>query len=146
MKTFSFFFLCIIFMAGSVWVVQGRGLEVRIDDTELEEPVLEQQGIPGLCWACKWALNKLKKSLSQNATAEAIKAKLKAVCKGAGFLKSKCNKFVEKQLGVLVEELTTTDDVKTICINTGACKSKEPLDLIFFTNREPQRIKISELP
>lgn len=26
--------------------------------------------LPGVCWACKWALNKLKKAIGPNATAE----------------------------------------------------------------------------
>jgi len=26
--------------------------------------------LPGLCWACKWALNKVKKIAGKNATAE----------------------------------------------------------------------------
>lgn len=56
-------------------------------------------------------------SLFQNLT-----SKLKSVCDQIGLLKSLCRKFVKMHLGELIEELTTTDDVRTICVNTGACK------------------------
>ena len=48
--------------------------------------------------------------------------KLNSICNEIGLLKAKCHKFVKAHLGELIEELTTTDDVRTICVNTGACK------------------------
>lgn len=51
-----------------------------------------------------------------------VKSKLNAVCNEIGLLKSACRKFVKTHLGELIEELTTSDDVRTICVNTGACK------------------------
>uniref|UniRef100_A0A3B3XCV9 Saposin B-type domain-containing protein n=1 Tax=Poecilia mexicana TaxID=48701 RepID=A0A3B3XCV9_9TELE len=146
MENRSFLLLC-IFLACSIWMVQGRSLKIRIDDDddgdELGEP--DVQGLPGMCWGCKWALNKLKKQLGSNATAEAIKAKLRSVCDGIGLLKSKCRKFVNTNLGVLIEELTTTDDVRTICVNVGACKPKD-LEMIFYPNKqELRRIEIREV-
>ncbi|MED6294229.1 hypothetical protein CHARACLAT_018864 [Characodon lateralis] len=146
MKNCSFLHLCIL-LACSVWTLQGRSLQVTIDDDKLGEPVVEAQGLPGICWGCQWALKKVKKMIGPNATAEAIQSKLKVVCNELGLLKSKCQKFVNKYLGVLIEELTTTDDVKTICVNTGACKAKEQLDLIFYPNEEEsRRIVIGEGP
>lgn len=53
---------------------------------------------------------------------QSLKSKLSSICKEAGFLKSKCRKFVARHLGEFIEELTTTDDVRTICINAKACK------------------------
>lgn len=53
---------------------------------------------------------------------QSITSKLKSVCAEAGLLKSVCRKFVKVHLGELLEELTTTDDVRTICVNAGACK------------------------
>lgn len=53
---------------------------------------------------------------------QAIKAKLRSVCDGIGLLKSQCRKFVDANLAILIEELTTTDDVRTICVNAGVCK------------------------
>ncbi|MED6261146.1 hypothetical protein ATANTOWER_001391 [Ataeniobius toweri] len=146
MKSCSFLLLCIL-LACSAWTLQGRNLRVTIDDDKLGEPFVEAQGLPGICWGCKWALNKVKKIIGPNTTAEAIQSKLKVVCNELGLLKSKCHKFVNKYLGVLIEELTTTDDVKTICVNTGACKAKEQLDLIFYPNEEEsRRIVIGEGP
>lgn len=101
---------------------------------------------------CKWMLNKVKKSLGRNNTAavkcrrpkrerdgrscwekqqcdglffllcQVIKSRLLSVCDHIGLLKSLCRKFVNSHLGVLIEELTTTDDVRTICVNMKACK------------------------
>lgn len=53
---------------------------------------------------------------------QSITSKLMPVCDQAGLLKSLCRKFVKGHLGVLIEELTTDDDVRTICVNTKACK------------------------
>nr|QDQ16868.1 NK-lysin antimicrobial peptide [Sinocrossocheilus bamaensis] len=77
---------------------------------------------PGMCWACKWAMKKLKKQISNGATPEDIKKKLEMVCDEIGFLKSLCRKFVNQYRDTLVEELSTTDDAKTICVNIGVCK------------------------
>lgn len=104
-----------------------------------------------MCWACKWALKKVKKIIGNNVTSEVtywtskvqrggrscwkeqqcdffcplcqvIKTKLMSICDQMGLLKSLCRKFVKGHLGVLIEELTTSDDVRTICVNTRACK------------------------
>lgn len=53
---------------------------------------------------------------------QSIKAKLLPICDRAGLLKSMCQKFVKGHLAVLIEELSTTDDVRTICVVTKACK------------------------
>uniref|UniRef100_A0A3Q3W9M4 Saposin B-type domain-containing protein n=1 Tax=Mola mola TaxID=94237 RepID=A0A3Q3W9M4_MOLML len=71
----------------------------------------------GVCWLCQWALNKVKKRIGANVTVESLKSKVSSICNEAGFLKSKCRKFVARHLGEFIEELTTTDDVRTICIN-----------------------------
>lgn len=106
--------------------------------------------LPGTCWTCKWVLNKVKKVIGPNVTAEvklsiycskgrmmetseqlrktpcrflqAIASVLSRVCNQMGFLKSKCKTFVKDHLSVLVEELSTTDDVRSMCVNAGACK------------------------
>ncbi|XP_076013667.1 antimicrobial peptide NK-lysin-like [Genypterus blacodes] len=117
-------------MTCSVWTVYGRCIEVDDSDQEdmNDEISLEASKLPGLCWACKWALNKVKKELSDNSTVEQVSSKLKGVCNQIGLLKSKCRSFVQKRLEELVEELTTTDDVRTICVNMKACKPKEFFD------------------
>ncbi|KAG1946633.1 NK-lysin tandem duplicate 4 [Pimephales promelas] len=83
---------------------------------------VQKEQLPGLCWACKWAMNKLKRRISNGATSEEIKKKLSMVCDEIGFLKSLCRKFVNKYTDTLVEELSTTDDAKTICVNITVCK------------------------
>ncbi|KAL3968861.1 hypothetical protein ACER0C_028818 [Sarotherodon galilaeus] len=107
-----------------VRAVHGRILEVSIDDEEDVdmEVSMGASGLPGKCWACKWILNKMKKFAGPNATAESLKSKLLSVCDEIGLLKPLCRKFVKAHLDELIEELTTTDDVRTICVNTGACR------------------------
>ncbi|XP_026085944.1 antimicrobial peptide NK-lysin-like [Carassius auratus] len=86
---------------------------------------IQTEQLPGLCWACKWAMGKLKKRISNGTTADEVKKKLENICDRIGFLKSLCRKFVNKYMGTLIEELSTTDDAKTICINIRVCKKKE---------------------
>nr|QGR15361.1 NK-lysin [Trachinotus ovatus] len=147
METSSVLLVCIL-VSCSVWTVHGRRLEINIDD---QEPVevessMEAQGLPGICWACKWALNKVKKVIGSNATAESVKSKLSSICNELGLLKSMCHKFVKKHLGELIEELTTTDDVRTICVNTKACKPKELSHLILYTRDEESHIEVDDFP
>uniref|UniRef100_A0A667WXD8 NK-lysin tandem duplicate 4 n=1 Tax=Myripristis murdjan TaxID=586833 RepID=A0A667WXD8_9TELE len=107
----------------TVWMVHGRYLVVNLDDADLVEEEIPVAGkLPGICWACKWALNKVKKAAGNNATAE-VKIIILLLCDQIGFLKSLCRKFVKKNLSVLIEELSTTDDVRTICVNLKACKA-----------------------
>ncbi|XP_008278197.1 NK-lysin tandem duplicate 4 [Stegastes partitus] len=131
----SVLLLCIV-AACTVWAVHGRTLEVSISEGEQEEVLdmdvtVDVRKLPGICWACKWALNKVKKLAGSNSTVEKLTAKLNSVCDQIGLLKSLCRKFVKTHLGELVEELTTTDDVRTICVNVRACKSKELMDASF---------------
>ncbi|XP_051503139.1 antimicrobial peptide NK-lysin-like [Myxocyprinus asiaticus] len=81
----------------------------------------ETEGLPGVCWACKWAMRKLKKQISTGATADDIKKLLSGICDEIGFLKSMCRNFVNKFTDTLVEELSTTDNAQTICGNIGVC-------------------------
>ncbi|XP_073726061.1 saposin-C isoform X8 [Misgurnus anguillicaudatus] len=80
------------------------------------------QGLPGVCWTCKWTLKKVKNKISNNTTADEIKNQLTSVCDQIGFLKRACQDFVKKYASVLVEELSTSDDPATICKNIGVCK------------------------
>ncbi|XP_003962755.1 antimicrobial peptide NK-lysin [Takifugu rubripes] len=126
MATSSILLLCIL-VTCSVWTVQARNLKVSTDDDDedQDELAIEAGRLPGVCWACKWALKKVKIIIGNNSNSEAIKAKLMSICNQIGLLKSLCRKFVTKHLGVLIEELTTSDDVRTICVNVKACKPKE---------------------
>uniref|UniRef100_A0A8C1G774 Saposin B-type domain-containing protein n=1 Tax=Cyprinus carpio TaxID=7962 RepID=A0A8C1G774_CYPCA len=83
---------------------------------------IETEQLPGKCWACKWVMRKLKKQISNGATPDDIKTKLGMVCDEIGFLKSICRKLVNQYTDTLVEELSTTDDTRTICANIGVCK------------------------
>ncbi|XP_042244830.1 NK-lysin tandem duplicate 4 [Thunnus thynnus] len=147
METSSVLLVCVL-VTCSVWTVHGRSFKVNINDEEQTdmEVSVEAGKLPGVCWACKWALNKVKKSVSQNATVEKMKSKLLSVCDQIGLLKSLCRKFVKSNLAVLVEELTTTDDVRTICVNTRACKPKELLDLIPYSGDEDTQVEINVYP
>ncbi|KAJ7989207.1 hypothetical protein DPEC_G00317110 [Dallia pectoralis] len=131
MKT-SVILLAFGLLACSVCEINGQCQD--IDDVDLvtshPEKRMEQQ-LPGTCWACKWALNKVKKSLKDTSRKEEIKSKLLSICQKIGLLKSVCLTVVKQHLSVLIEELSTTDDVRTICVNIKACKPKEDLDLSY---------------
>ncbi|KAG9268631.1 antimicrobial peptide NK-lysin-like [Astyanax mexicanus] len=99
-------------------------------DIQAEEQQISGGKIPGVCWACKWAMGKLKKHLGTKENADAIKAKLLKVCSGIGLLKKRCENFINKNIDVLTEELSTSDDPKTICTNIGVCKEKPPPQLL----------------
>ncbi|XP_040056455.2 antimicrobial peptide NK-lysin [Gasterosteus aculeatus] len=136
METSSVLLVCIL-AACSVWAVHGRSFEVNIDDQKQVEVEISVNGkLPGLCWACEWALKKVKKAIGRNATAESVTTKLKSICRELGLLKPLCKRFVTKHLGELIEEFTTTDDVRTICVNTGACKPKEFADILFYQKED----------
>ncbi|XP_038822962.1 antimicrobial peptide NK-lysin-like [Salvelinus namaycush] len=135
MKT-SLVLLTLSLLACSVWEVCGQCQEVNLDDQEDQEVVEAQPEkhmvtLKGTCWACMWALNKVKKHISSSSSEVQIKQKLLSVCDKLGLLKSLCKGMVKKHLWVLVEELSTSDDVRTICINIKACKPKYILDLSY---------------
>nr|WOW88855.1 NK-lysin [Ctenopharyngodon idella] len=96
----------------------------EFNENEIEESSgdIQTEQLPGMCWACKWAMKKVKKQISNGATPDDIKKKLSMVCDEIGFLKSLCRKFVNKYTDILVEELSTTDDARTICANIRVCK------------------------
>ncbi|KAL6477748.1 hypothetical protein MHYP_G00135830 [Metynnis hypsauchen] len=114
-------------------------LKVDSDEEPLHESLAADQAedlpmpgaaLPGVCWACKWAMGKLKQSLSSDASVAMIKEQLRGVCNGIGFLKSMCKGIINRYLDVLAEELSTTDDPATICKNVGICRSKTLLEFI----------------
>ncbi|XP_061599684.1 antimicrobial peptide NK-lysin [Cololabis saira] len=145
METSSVLLLSIL-LTCSVWAVNARRLEISIDDEQQVDMSAEARRPPGMCWGCKWALGKVRKMVGPNATAERVKAKLNTVCDEIGLLKSACRKFVKSHLGELIVELTTTDDVRTICVHTGACKPKELFDLHSYSKDEEPLIEIHDFP
>ncbi|KAK3563638.1 hypothetical protein QTP86_031877 [Hemibagrus guttatus] len=98
-------------------------LDESLDFGNQDEDLLKSEAqLPGACWACKWAMKKVKKQIGNSANVDTIKEKVLKVCDSIGFLKSICRKFINKYLDTLVEELSTTDDPRTICVNIGICK------------------------
>ncbi|TDG98866.1 hypothetical protein EPR50_G00205270 [Perca flavescens] len=152
METSSVLLVCFLVTCSglfTVWTVHSGSFKVSIDDQEQVDMVisLKASKLPGVCWACNWALKKVKKLAGRNATVEKLTSMLNSICDQIGLLKSLCRKFVKKtHLPELVEELTTTDDVKTICVNTGACKPKELLDLHFYRMDEESSTEMNEYP
>ncbi|CAB1330663.1 unnamed protein product [Coregonus sp. 'balchen'] len=133
MKT-SLVLLALCLLACSVWEIHGQCQEVDPDDQEVVEAQPEkhmEQQLMGTCRVCKWALNKVKKSISTSSRQEEVKQKLLSICNKVPFGKCMCEDLVKKHLWVLIEELSTSDDVRTICINIKACKPKEILDLSY---------------
>ncbi|XP_066541767.1 saposin-C-like isoform X1 [Hoplias malabaricus] len=96
-------------------------------DEELSMPEAE---LPGKCWACKWAMRKLKRTLGNRASQDKIRAKLNSVCNSLGFLKSMCNRMLQPYTETLIEELSTSDDPATICRNVGFCTSRRLQEFI----------------
>nr|WOW88856.1 NK-lysin [Ctenopharyngodon idella] len=96
----------------------------EFNENEIEESSgdIQTEQLPGVCWACKWAMKKVKKQLSNGSTPDNIKKKLSMVCDEIGFLKSLCRNFVNKYTDTLVEELSTSDGARTICANIRVCK------------------------
>uniref|UniRef100_A0A4W5LUJ6 Saposin B-type domain-containing protein n=1 Tax=Hucho hucho TaxID=62062 RepID=A0A4W5LUJ6_9TELE len=78
-----------------------------------EETFVQEQQLKGTCWLCKWALNKVKKSISTSSMSF-HEIPLFTIYS-----------LVKKHFWVLIEELSTSDDVRTICVNIKACKPKE---------------------
>ncbi|XP_062864014.1 antimicrobial peptide NK-lysin-like [Trichomycterus rosablanca] len=105
---------------------------------EAEDLPMPSAQLPGVCWACKWAMNKLKNRISKGASVDEIKSQLLEVCNQIGFLKGICRKIIHKYLDVLIEELSTSDDPKNICINVGICKS---VVMMKFIQDFPQTLK-----
>ncbi|RXN12164.1 antimicrobial peptide NK-lysin-like protein [Labeo rohita] len=96
--------------------------KVKSTGNELEdigETPAEQ--LPGVCWACKWTMKKLRGQITSSSTKNDIKNMLGMVCDEIGFLKYLCKTFVNKFMDVLIEELSTTDNARTICVNVGVC-------------------------
>ncbi|XP_060789076.1 antimicrobial peptide NK-lysin-like [Neoarius graeffei] len=97
-------------------------LAFTLDSTDQDEDLLmPEEQLPGVCWACKWVMRKLKKQLGNKADVATTKEKLTQVCDSIGFLRSLCKKMIRKYLDVLVEELSTSDGPETACVNIGVC-------------------------
>ncbi|KAI1895046.1 hypothetical protein AGOR_G00102240 [Albula goreensis] len=95
--------------------------DIREVNPEPKRSAVEEQ-LPGSCWVCKWLLKKVKKTVSTQTGQDEIKKKLAEACDQIGFLKSACRAFIRNYSGILIEELSTTDNVRTICANVKACK------------------------
>ncbi|XP_072555482.1 antimicrobial peptide NK-lysin-like [Paramormyrops kingsleyae] len=91
------------------------------EDFQELEALLEEQ-LPGLCWACKWIVQKARKLIGDNKTPENAKDVLNQMCDKIGFLRGLCKRFLSKVSDMLVEELSTTDSPQQACINLNACK------------------------
>ncbi|XP_065109987.1 antimicrobial peptide NK-lysin-like isoform X2 [Paramisgurnus dabryanus] len=123
------FIILVTLLVSSVCALQWKIYREELignEESSGEVMVKTNQGLPGVCWACKWAMRNVKKKISNGATQDDIKSQLAMVCDQMGFLKSLCRSMVSKYTGVLVEELSTSDDPTTICVNVGICK-KRPL-------------------
>ncbi|XP_073725262.1 prosaposin-like [Misgurnus anguillicaudatus] len=100
------------------------------EDLHQEEPaegLTTTQQVFGACTACKWVMDKIKKTISKNSTPDQIKGKLYGYCEKTGFLKKTCNFFINEYLNTLIEEFSTNDGPKAICTKFRACKSKQSI-------------------
>ncbi|XP_060735143.1 antimicrobial peptide NK-lysin-like isoform X2 [Tachysurus vachellii] len=97
--------------------------EEPLDGSLDEDLPMSEVQLPGACWVCKWAMQNVKKHVSSKSTVETIKGQLATVCDGIGFLRFICKALINKYMDTLAEELSTTDNPKTICVNIGICSS-----------------------
>ncbi|KAG5265993.1 hypothetical protein AALO_G00248650 [Alosa alosa] len=113
-------FLCITsILLTSVWTSHEAGFE--------EQRVKTGSGteaFPGACKACKWIVKKMRKALPDEAGEDIIREQLKSVCNKTFILKSACRWLVRKYTDQLTAELSTSDDVRTICVHLKACRPK----------------------
>ncbi|KAI7804961.1 hypothetical protein IRJ41_024337 [Triplophysa rosa] len=100
---------------------EDNSTENELDDNITEIMAKTGHKLPGACWACKWAMGKLRQQISVGTSQGAIKTMLREVCDGIGFLQFVCKNLVANYLGTLIEELSTTDDAPTICRHIGIC-------------------------
>nr|QID88807.1 NK-lysin [Hemibarbus labeo] len=116
--------ILVTLLISSVWALHQEMHIQESNGNEIEESSgdIQKEQLPGMCWACKWAMKKVKKQISNGATPDDIKKKLSMVCDEIGFLKSLCRKFVNTYADTLIEEISTTDNASTICANIGVCK------------------------
>uniref|UniRef100_A0A671LEP4 Saposin B-type domain-containing protein n=1 Tax=Sinocyclocheilus anshuiensis TaxID=1608454 RepID=A0A671LEP4_9TELE len=111
-STYHAFFLTVCALHLEMHKAKSTGNELKEDSEQL----------PGLCWACKWAMKKLRSEIPMaQLRLDDIKGMLGMVCDETGFLKYRCRMFVNKYMGTLIEELSTTDNARTICVNIGVC-------------------------
>nr|XP_055028869.1 uncharacterized protein LOC129417986 isoform X1 [Misgurnus anguillicaudatus] len=120
------FIVLVTLLVSSVCAFQREIHNSSFTEKEIEEISAEflaktSHGFPGMCWACKWAMGKIKKHISVTTNKEAIKAMLGNVCNEIGFLKFLCRGLVSRYMGTLIEELSTTDNPATICSHIGVC-------------------------
>ncbi|XP_065105096.1 antimicrobial peptide NK-lysin-like [Paramisgurnus dabryanus] len=120
------FIVLVTLLVSSVCALQREMDNDVLTEKELEEiyaEFLAKTGhkLPGMCWACKWAMGKIKKHVSVTTNQGDIRKMLNKVCDDIGFLKFLCKGIVSRFLGTLIEEISTTDDPATICSNIGVC-------------------------
>ncbi|KAF7704456.1 hypothetical protein HF521_021528 [Silurus meridionalis] len=111
-------------------------LEYLKDDSEelldrtLNEDLLMTEEQPVLCLICKHIIEKVKHHLGKHENAEKIKKELMTLCDKSGPVKRMCKEMVTNKIDILVKELYTDDDPKTICAKADLCKSVRELELI----------------
>ncbi|XP_073726057.1 antimicrobial peptide NK-lysin isoform X4 [Misgurnus anguillicaudatus] len=120
------FIIFVTLLVSSVCALQREMDNDGLTEKELEEiyaEFLAKTGhkFPGICWACKWAMGKIKRHISVTTNKAAIKRMLHNVCNEIGFLKYLCRGLVSRFLGPLIEELSTTDNPAKICSHIGVC-------------------------
>nr|ABC17997.1 NK-lysin type 3 [Ictalurus punctatus] len=122
------------FLIGAAYAVHLEYLKVDseelLDETWDEDLLMPEEQIPGLCWICKRLMKKVKKHLGNHENAEKIKEKLRRGCDKLPAVKDLCKKMVNKNIDLLVEELSTDDDPKAICAKAGLCKPVDMWELI----------------
>ncbi|KAL4624197.1 non-pathogenic pore-forming peptide-like [Arapaima gigas] len=124
--------------------IQGSGGNQTGNDLQYFEDEAKEQ-LPGICWACKWIVNKVKESLPRDnsASQSEIRQKLLSVCDLIGFLRFLCKPFVRRSIDVLVEELSTTDTAETVCSHVRACSFKSTVeDIVLEALESMQRKKV----
>ncbi|XP_073668444.1 antimicrobial peptide NK-lysin-like [Paramisgurnus dabryanus] len=120
------FIVLVTLLVSSVCALQREMDNDVLTEKELEEiyaEFLSKTGhqFPGKCWACKWAIGKIKRHISVTTNQRAIKNMLGHICDEIGFLKYLCRNLVSTYMGKLIELLSTNANPAQICSYIKVC-------------------------
>ncbi|XP_064168974.1 antimicrobial peptide NK-lysin-like [Anguilla rostrata] len=102
----------------------GEGFSETEDDLALQTEMERTQKIPGTCFICKRIVEKVKRTISNDASKQEIVEKLHRVCEILPVIKASCKRLVSKYIDKLATELAAGDDVRTACVKIKLCRPK----------------------
>ncbi|XP_063040218.1 prosaposin-like [Engraulis encrasicolus] len=102
-----------------VWTTQGDK-----DEKDWQIALGANVEIPGVCRVCKWLIKRVRGSLHEAESKEEIREQLDVACQKASFLKRVCRFFVRKFADKLPDEISSSENDRTVCVHLKACRRK----------------------